>query len=65
MQMAALAPDDVCGEIEALEAIYFEECQVVKTWAPLHVEIALKPRTAEDQNSQVSLDKRHLERKGL
>ncbi|GAQ87422.1 putative RWD domain-containing protein [Klebsormidium nitens] len=50
--MAALAPDDVCEEIEALEAIYFDECRVVKTWAPLHLEIAMKPRTAEDQSLQ-------------
>jgi hypothetical protein len=50
--MAERPSDEVMEEIEALEAIYSAECKVVSTW-PVHVEIAMKPRTAEDETLQV------------
>ncbi len=44
--------DRIEEEIEAVQAVYFNECTVVRVWPPC-IKLELIPLTAEDETQQV------------
>eukprot|EP01018_Ginkgo_biloba_P001524 Gb_21311 [translate_table: standard] len=46
--------EEVLEEIEAVEAVYGSDCQVLLDFPP-HVKVSLKPRTADDLSQQSTI----------
>lgn len=45
--------EEVLIEIEAVRAVYDEDCQVFESFPP-HIHVQIKPRTADDSSQQVT-----------
>lgn len=48
-----MAEEEVAAEMEAVQAVYGDDCQVVEAYPP-HLHVHLKPRTADVSSQQVS-----------
>ncbi|XP_073308751.1 uncharacterized protein [Primulina huaijiensis] len=46
-----MAEEEVLAEIEAVRAVYGDDCQIIKTYPP-HLHVHLKPRTADVSSQQ-------------
>lgn len=47
-----MAEEEVVGEVEAVEAVYRDDCLLLQTYPPsFHLHI--RPRTADDSSQQV------------
>lgn len=47
-----MAKEEVAMELEAVEAVYGDDCVVIQSYPP-HVHLHIKPRTAEISSQQV------------
>lgn len=47
-----MAEEEVVGEIEALQAVYGDDCLLLQTY-PVSFHLHIKPRTADDSSQQV------------
>lgn len=47
-----MAEEEVMAEVEAAQAVYGDDCQVIQAYPP-HLHVHLKPRTAEVSSQQV------------
>ena len=54
MVSSIVEEEEVAAEVEAVQAVYGDDCVVLKSYTP-HLHLLLKPRTADVTSQQVSL----------
>ncbi len=52
--MASAEEDEVMAEVEAVQAVYGDDCVILQSYPP-HLHLHIKPRTADVTSQQVSL----------
>lgn len=51
--MAMVEEEEVRLEVEAVQAVYGDDCRVILDYPP-HLNVRIRPRTADDSSQQVS-----------
>ena len=54
MASSIVEEEEVAAEVEAVQAVYGDDCVVLQSYPP-HLHLVLKPRTADVTSQQVSL----------
>ena len=54
MASSIIEEEEVAAEVEAVQAVYKDDCVVLQSYPP-HLHLLLKPRTADVTSQQVSL----------
>ena len=54
MVSSIVEEEEVAAEVEAVQAVYGDDCVVLQSYPP-HLHLLLKPRTADVTSQQVSL----------